>query len=166
MSLNSAKLAEYCFKNWDESALPELIEYIRIPNKSPMFDPDWQTHGYMDQAVQQFEHWCRTRKIPGMQLDVVRLLGRTPLIYMDIPGDSDQTVLLYGHMDKQPEMTGWHDGLDAWKPVIKDGKLYGRGGADDGYAVFSALNAIAYLQLLQIPHAHCVVLIEASEESG
>src|SRR3990172_5072412 len=166
MSLNSAKLAEYCFKNWDESALPELIEYIRIPNKSPMFDPDWQTNGYMDQAVQQFEHWCRTRKIPGMQLDVVRLPGRTPLIYMDIPGDSDQTILLYGHLDKQPEMTGWRDGLGPWQPVLDGDRLYGRGGADDGYATFASLISIMALKEQGIPHARCVVIIEACEESG
>ncbi len=166
MPLNSAKLAEFCFKFWDESALPELIEYIRIPNKSPMFDPDWQTHGYMDQVVQQFEHWCRTRNIPGMQLEVVRLPGRTPLIYMDIPGDSDHTILLYGHLDKQPEMTGWRDGLGPWQPVLDGDKLYGRGGADDGYATFASLISIMALKDQSIPHARCVVIIEACEESG
>ena len=69
-------------------------------------------------------------------------------------------------MDKQPEFTGWADGLSPWEPVLRDGKLYGRGGADDGYAVFSSLTALRLLQEQKIPHARCVVLIEACEESG
>ena len=146
--------------------MPELIEYIRVPNKSPMFDPDWQQHGYMDQVVAQFEKWCRNRNIPGMQLEVVRLPGRTPLIYMDIPGNNDKTILLYGHLDKQPEMTGWREGLSPWTPVLEGEKLYGRGGADDGYATFASLIAIMALQEQKIPHARCVVIIEACEESG
>ena len=164
--MNSRKIQEYCEQQWDDSALPQLIEYIRIPNKSPMFDPDWQTHGYMDQVVQQFEHWCRTCNIPGMQLEVVQLPDRTPLIYMDIPGDSDRTVLLYGHLDKQPEMTGWREGLGPWQPVLDGDRLYGRGGADDGYATFASLISMMALKNQEIPHARCVVLIEACEESG
>ncbi len=166
MSLNTARLTEFCYKHWDESALPELVEYIRIPNKSPMFDPDWEKHGYMEQVVKQFERWCLTRNIPGMWLEVVRLPGRTPLIYMEIPGDSDNTVLLYGHLDKQPEMSGWREGLGPWQPVLDGDKLYGRGGADDGYATFASLISIMALKDQNIPHARCVVIIEACEESG
>ncbi len=80
--------------------------------------------------------------------------------------DTEDAVLLYGHLDKQPEFTGWADGLSPWEPVIRDGKLYGRGGADDGYAVFASLAAIRALQEQGVPHARCVVLIEACEESG
>ncbi len=151
---------------WDDSIIPELCEYIKIPNKSPMFDPDWEQHGYMDQAVQQFEHWCREQPIEGMQVEVVRLEGRTPILFIDIRGDSEDVVLLYGHYDKQPEFSGWAEDLGPWVPVIKDGRLYGRGGADDGYAVFGSLTAIRALQEQGIPHAHCVVLIEGCEESG
>ena len=96
----------------------------------------------------------------------MRLPGRTPLIYMEIPGDVDATVLLYGHLDKQPEMTGWRDGLGPWEPVINGDRLYGRGGADDGYAAFASLAAIQVLQDQGIPHARCVVIIEACEESS
>jgi len=150
-------------------AVPVLEEYIRIPAKSPMFDPDWEQHGYMDQAVKMFETWSRQQPIKGMQVEVVRLEGRTPVLFIDIPAtyaESDDVVLLYGHYDKQPEFSGWDDDLDPWTPVIKDGKLYGRGGADDGYAVFGSLTAIRALQEQGIPHAHCVVLIEGCEESG
>jgi acetylornithine deacetylase/succinyl-diaminopimelate desuccinylase-like protein len=151
---------------WDNSVIPELCEYIKIPNKSPGFDPDWEKHGHMDQAVSMFETWCRKQPIDGMQLEVVRIEGRTPLLFIDIPGASDDVVLLYGHYDKQPEFVGWDEDLDPWKPVIKDGKLYGRGGADDGYAVFGSLTAIRALQEQGIDHAHCVVIIEGCEESG
>jgi acetylornithine deacetylase/succinyl-diaminopimelate desuccinylase-like protein len=166
MSPNSKKLIEFIDQQWADSVLPELIEYIRIPNKSPAFDPNWEENGFMDQVVDQFVGWSNKQNIKGMQLEVVRLENRTPLIFMDIPGNSDAVVLLYGHLDKQPEMNGWREGLGPWEPVLEDDKLYGRGGADDGYALFSSLLAIKALQEQKIPHPRCVVIIEACEESG
>jgi acetylornithine deacetylase/succinyl-diaminopimelate desuccinylase-like protein len=156
---------------WDEAILPTLDAYIRIPNKSPAFDPDWAAHGYMDQAVDLLEAWARNMLTvaPGATLEVVRLEGRTPVIFVEVPGSgpaADDTVLLYGHLDKQPEMEGWSDGLDPWTPVMRDGKLYGRGGADDGYSLFAALTAILALAQQGGPRARCAVLIEACEESG
>ncbi len=151
---------------WMDSILPALVEYIRIPNKSPDFDPDWQSHGYMEAAVKLVEGWCLRHAPRDMTLEVVRLPGRTPLIFMEIPGSIDDTVLLYGHLDKQPEMSGWEDGLGPWTPVIRGDKLYGRGGADDGYSAFASLAAILALQEQGLPHARCVVIIEACEESG
>lgn len=156
----------YIDRLWEDSIIPELIEYIRIPNKSPAFDPDWQAHGYMEQAVALIENWCHRQSIPGMLLEVLRLQDRTPLIYIEIPGQGPETVLLYGHLDKQPEMNGWRTDLGPWNPVLEGDKLYGRGGADDGYAAFAALSAIAALAEQGVPYARCVVLIEASEESG
>jgi len=153
-------------EKWNDEIVPELVEYIKIPNKSPHFDPDWEANGYMEDAVQSIFAWCKGQDIPGMQADIVRLPKRTPVIFMEIPGQSDDTILLYGHLDKQPEMTGWADGLGPWQPVIKDERLYGRGGADDGYAAFGSLAAIMGLQNGQLPHARCVVIIEACEESG
>jgi acetylornithine deacetylase/succinyl-diaminopimelate desuccinylase-like protein len=149
-----------------DSIVPRLSEYIRIPNKSPLFDADWQAHGYMDRAADLMAAWCREQPIAGLTVEILREKGRTPLLFCEIPGQGPDTVLLYGHMDKQPEFTGWAEGLSPWEPVIRDGKLYGRGGADDGYAVFSSLTAIRLLQDQKIPHARCVVLIEACEESG
>jgi acetylornithine deacetylase/succinyl-diaminopimelate desuccinylase-like protein len=151
---------------WMDSILPALVEYIRIPNKSPDFDPEWQSHGYMEDAVKLVEGWCLRHAPRDMTLEVVRLPGRTPLIFMEIPGSIDDTVLLYGHLDKQPEMSGWEDGLGPWTPVIRGDKLYGRGGADDGYSAFASLAAILALQEQGLPHARCVVIIEACEESG
>ena len=166
MTLDSHKLGEFSHSEWNRSAVPELINYIRIPNKSPMFDSEWEANGYMDQAVDQFVAWSEKQSIEGLQLEVVRLPGRTPLIYMDIPGDNDDTILLYGHLDKQPEMTGWRDGLGPWIPVMNGDKLYGRGGADDGYATFASLIALKGLQQQKVPRSRCVVIIEACEESG
>ncbi len=153
---------------WDDEILPTLTEYIRIPNKSPHFDADWEKHGYMDQAVALFETWARQKlaNLPGATLEVVRLPKRTPLIFMDIPGPANGTVLLYGHLDKQPEMVGWTEGTGPWTPVIKGDKLYGRGGADDGYAMFASLAALLGLREDKKQHARCVILIEACEESG
>ena len=164
--MDTKKISQFVNGMWDDSILPELCEYIKIPNKSPAFDADWEKHGYMEDAVALMEKWVRAQPIKGMEVEVLRLPGRTPLIFCDIPGDSDDVVLLYGHLDKQPETTGWKDGLEPWKPVIRDGKLYGRGGADDGYAVFGSLTAIRALQEQGIPHAHCKVIIEGCEESG
>jgi len=164
--MNTQKLSSFCNRLWDQSALPELIQYIRIPNKSPAFDNDWQAHGHMDQVVAQFTAWCRAQALPGLKLEVVRLPGRTPLIYMEAPGNGDDTVLLYGHLDKQPEMTGWRAGLGPWEPVLEGDRLYGRGGADDGYATFSSLIALLALNEQKVPRHRCVIIIEACEESG
>jgi acetylornithine deacetylase/succinyl-diaminopimelate desuccinylase-like protein len=166
--MNFADAKAFIDRIWDCEVIPQLVDYIRIPNKSPSFDPDWRAHGYMDAAVDQFAAWAR-EKIAGIDsasLEVVRLEGRTPVILIDIPGEGDETVLLYGHLDKQPEMTGWADGLGAWNPVLQDGRLYGRGGADDGYAMFGALSAILALKMQGQSHARCAILIEACEESG
>ena len=153
-------------KTWDESILERLVAYVRIPNKSPMFDPKWESHGHMEAAVQLMAQWCRLQPIPGMRVEIKRLPGKTPLLLVDIPGELPGCVLLYGHLDKQPEFTGWLPGLGPWDPVVRDGKLYGRGAADDGYAVFSSLTAIAALKEQKVKLARCVLLIEACEESG
>ncbi|MDP6518359.1 MAG: M20/M25/M40 family metallo-hydrolase, partial [Planctomycetota bacterium] len=151
---------------WEESILPALEDYIRIPCKSPLFDPDWERAGHIEAAVELIRDWCAARPIKGIEVEVVRLAGRTPVILMEIPGTGDETVLLYGHFDKQPEMEGWDAELGPWQPVRRDGRLYGRGGADDGYAAFASLAAIEALQAQGLPHGRCVVLIEACEESG
>jgi acetylornithine deacetylase/succinyl-diaminopimelate desuccinylase-like protein len=165
-SMDTKKTEDFVNGMWDSSIIPELCDYIKLPNKSPHFDPDWEKHGHMEQAVQQLEAWCKTQPIKGMSVEIVRIEGRTPVLFAEIPGDSDDVVLLYGHYDKQPEFSGWAEDLDPWEPTIRDGKLYGRGGADDGYAVFGSLTAIRALQEQGVPHSRCVVLIEGCEESG
>jgi acetylornithine deacetylase/succinyl-diaminopimelate desuccinylase-like protein len=164
--MDPAKTRGYIDRIWDASIVPELSEYIRIPNKSVAFDPEWQAHGHMDKVVARFEKWARAQPIKGMTIEVVRLPERTPLLFIEIPGQTSDCVLLYGHMDKQPEMAGWREGLAPWQPKIEADRLYGRGAADDGYAMFACLSAIGALQADGVPHARCVVVIEACEESG
>jgi acetylornithine deacetylase/succinyl-diaminopimelate desuccinylase-like protein len=177
--MDSAATERFIDELWDGSIVPELVEYIKIPNKSPAFDADWHSHGHMEEAVSLIERWCREYALPGMRIEVLRLDGRTPLIFMEVPGregdgqgdgqgngEDDNCVLLYGHLDKQPEMHGWRDGFGPWIPIIEDQRLYGRGGADDGYAAFASLAAIHALAEQGIPHARCVIIIEACEESG
>jgi acetylornithine deacetylase/succinyl-diaminopimelate desuccinylase-like protein len=162
----TAKWAEELFA---KSIVPTLVDYIKIPNKSPSFDPQWRANGHMDRAVELLAGWARAQLPEGATLEVVRLGERTPVIFIDIPatgGRAGDTVLLYGHLDKQPEMAGWRDGLGPWTPVLEGDKLYGRGGADDGYAIFASLTAINAVRRDKLPHARCVVLIEACEESG
>ena len=171
-------LQKYVETVWDEQIVPTLCDYIRIPNKSPMFDPDWEANGHMQRAVELLLGWCNELDINGLTSRIVSLPGRTPVLlaevdatYPDTNADTNAdtnvgTVLLYGHYDKQPEFTGWEPELSPWEPVLRDGKLYGRGGADDGYALFGSLTAIAALQAEQVPHGRCVVLIEGCEESG
>jgi acetylornithine deacetylase/succinyl-diaminopimelate desuccinylase-like protein len=153
---------------WDEDIIPTLSDYIRIPNKSPMFDPEWESRGAMTKAMALFEAWAKTHlaKIAGVKIEVMAPAGKTPLLFIEIPGSAPGNVLLYGHLDKQPESSGWWDGFGPWTPVVKDDKLYGRGGVDDGYAMFAALSAILALHEEGKPHARCVVTIEAGEESG
>ncbi|MGH7009254.1 MAG: M20/M25/M40 family metallo-hydrolase, partial [Caulobacteraceae bacterium] len=157
---------------WEREAVSELTAYIRIPNKSPAFDPDWAAHGYMDEATERFAAWAKGKiaAFEGASLEVIRLPGRTPVIFIEVPavgrGAEAGGLLLYGHLDKQPEMTGWSEGLGPWTPVLKDGRLYGRGGADDGYALFAALGALAALRDQGADHARATILIEACEESG
>jgi acetylornithine deacetylase/succinyl-diaminopimelate desuccinylase-like protein len=151
------------------SIVPTLVDYIRIPNKSPTFDKEWKAHGHMDRAVELLSGWAKQHLPDGATLEVVRLGERTPVIVIEVPatgGKAGDTVLLYGHLDKQPEMTGWREGLGPWIPVMEGERLYGRGGADDGYAIFASLTAVNALRRDKLPHARCVILIEACEESG
>jgi len=151
---------------WDDAIVPALVDYIRIPAKSPHFDKAWQKNGYLEAAVELAAGWCRKHAVPGMKLEVVRLEGRTPVLLVEMEGKAPGTVLMYGHLDKQPEMIGWREGTGPWTPLIEDGRLYGRGGADDGYAVFCALSALKALHEEKRPHARVVILIECCEESG
>jgi len=164
--MNPAKVRDFVNKQWDEQVVPRLTEYIKIPCKSPLFDAQWAEHGHIDRAVDLMTAWAKTQRIAGMTIEVVRLEGRTPLIFIDIPGEGDDCVVLYGHLDKQPEMTGWAPHLGPWTPVLEGDKLFGRGGGDDGYAIFGSLTALAALEEQGVPRSRCVVMIEACEESG
>ncbi len=164
-----ADIAAYADQAWDQRIVPALTDYITIPAKSPMFDAQWAEHGLLDRVVRDAATWVEGRKVAGLTLEVLRLEGRTPVIFFDIPAtkaDASDTVLLYGHLDKQPEFNGWRRDLGPWTPKFENGLLYGRGGADDGYAVYAAITAIEALDRQAIPRPRCVGLIETCEESG
>jgi len=166
--MNAEEIRQFVNSTWEESIIPTLHDYIKVPAQSPAFDPNWEANGYIDEVVTMAVDWVNSRTIRGANLEVVRLPGRTPLILMEIEGSLPGTVLLYGHLDKQPPFDGWdtEKGLGPWTPKIIDGKLYGRGGADDGYAIFASVTAVEALQRQGIEHPRLVVAIETSEESG
>ena len=167
--IEAAALAAFADRMWDEEIVPALKHYIAIPAKSPMFDADWQKNGHIERVVRDAASWVEGRRIAGLKLEVVRLEGRTPVIFFELPATktgSTDTICLYGHLDKQPEFNGWRNGLGPWTPKLENGLLYGRGGADDGYAVYAAITAIEALDRQGIPRARCVGIIESCEESG
>lgn len=166
--MDHSRLQNFIEQRWEADVMPALLDYVAIPCQSPAFDPEWATNGHMDRAVRLMAQWTRAQlaDVPGASVDVVTLPGRTPVIFVDIPGDAGAPVLIYGHLDKQPPMTGWTNGRSAWHPSIEGDRLYGRGGADDGYAIFSAITAIRALREQAQEHPRCMILIEACEESG
>lgn len=151
---------------WDKEVMPSLQDYVKIPCKSSGFDKDWKQHGFIDEATDLFENWLKSRDIKGLTVERLSIDDRTPLLYVEIPGELNQNVLFYGHLDKQPENTGWDDNKGPWKPVVENNKLYGRGSADDGYAMYAAITAVAAAQAQDAKHATIKIIIEASEESG
>jgi len=156
-------------QTWDDQIVPQLQDYIRIPAKSPMFDADWAANGFIDTVVRNTAAWIEAQKVEGLTLELVRLPGRTPVLFFEVAGtktESTQTVLMYGHLDKQPEFSGWRCDLGRWTRKMVDGKLYGRGGADDGYAAYAAIAAIQAIKTQNVAHPRIVGLIETCEESG
>jgi acetylornithine deacetylase/succinyl-diaminopimelate desuccinylase-like protein len=173
--LNAAQALDQVSKAWDNDILTQLKAYIAVPSKSPMFDADWSQHGYLDTVMRNAATWVEAQKIPGLTLEIVRMEGRTPVMFFEVPAsngdgpatvDSNQTVLMYGHLDKQPEFSGWRSDLGPWTPKYENGKLYGRGGADDGYAVYASIAALQALKSQKAAHPRIVGLIETCEESG
>ena len=156
-------------ETWTKEIVPALCDFIRIPNVSVAFDPGWAEAGHMARAVDLVASWLRARPIDGATVEVQEIAGRTPVIIVDVPAsgvDGGPSVVLYGHLDKQPPLAEWRAGLGPWEPVRDGERLYGRGGADDGYAAFAALSAIEAVRAAGGVHRRCVLLIEASEESG
>ncbi|HEY4456214.1 MAG TPA: M20/M25/M40 family metallo-hydrolase, partial [Pseudonocardiaceae bacterium] len=166
--LDSAAAHKTVTQAWDGTVLSSLSELVAIPAVSQAFDPDWAAHGELDRAIDHVRNWALTRGIPGVTAEIVVSDGATPCLLIDVPAsnDSTDTVLLYGHLDKQPPVGGWAEGLGPWTPVVRDGRLYGRGSADDGYAPYAALTAIEAVRAAGGAHARCVVLLETAEESG
>ena len=167
--LDATAALAHASEQWDSDIVRQITDYIQIPAKSPGFDKDWAEHGYLETVLRNAASWVEAQKVAGLTLEIVRLPGRTPVLFFEIAATkpmSAQTVLMYGHLDKQPEFTGWRSDLGPWTPKYEDGKLYGRGGADDGYAVYASIAAVQALKAQNAPHPRIVGLIETCEESG
>jgi acetylornithine deacetylase/succinyl-diaminopimelate desuccinylase-like protein len=168
--MNLADIKPFLERKWDDELIPRLVEYVKVPAKSPAFDASWSAHGHLGEVIKSADAWARAQKIEGLVVEIVEIPGKTPCLFFDVPATNglggDKTVLFYGHLDKQPEMVGWRDKFGPWTPVIEDGKLYGRGAADDGYAIYAALTVIAALDGQKVPRPRCVGIIETCEESG
>ena len=195
--LNAAQALSQVTAQWDGDIVQQITDYIAIPAKSPTFDSDWAQHGFIDTVMRNAASWVEAQKVDGLTLEIVRLEGRTPVLFFEIPASrgerrdgpprassapsggssghevpgvgatsSTQTVLMYGHLDKQPEFNGWRNDLGPWTPKYENGKLYGRGSADDGYAVYASIAAVQALKAQNVPHPRIVGLIETCEESG
>ena len=162
--LEPNQLAGQIDQFWEEEIIGSLSTYIEIPNKSPDFDPDWKQNGFMDKAMAHVMAWVEEQAVPSLTMTLHELPGRTPTLLLEYPGSVDDSVLIYGHLDKQPEFTGWHEGLEPWKAVRREDKLYGRGGGDDGYAIYSAIAIIKMLRAWDLPHPNITILIEASRK--
>ncbi|KVD82982.1 peptidase M20 [Burkholderia sp. ABCPW 14] len=168
-AIDHDRLADFIERKWNDEILHALTDYIAVPAKSPAFDPDWAKRGYLERVVVDAAQWSERQPVTGLKVEIVRLAGRTPVIFFETPAtrsDSTDTILLYGHLDKQPEFDGWRADLGPWTPKFEGGKLYGRGGADDGYAIYASLAALGALDAQGIGRPRCVGLIETSEESG
>ena len=167
--LDAAQALAHATQQWDGDIVQQITDYITIPAKSPGFDKDWASHGYLDTVMRNAAAWVEAQKVEGLTLEIVRMEGRTPVLFFEIAAtkpESKQTVLMYGHLDKQPEFNGWRSDLGPWTPKYEDGKLYGRGGADDGYAVYASIAAVQALKAQNVPHPRIVGLVETCEESG
>lgn len=164
-----SQIGQYVSDYWDQNAIPSLSKFIEIPNVSPLYDKEWETNGLLDQAADHLISWIHDQKMDGLHIDKIQHTDLSPLVLVEIDATSENsnTILMYGHMDKQPPLTKeWKEGLHPYKPVVENGKLYGRGGCDDGYALYAAIGAVKALKEHSIPHSRIVILIEASEESG
>jgi acetylornithine deacetylase/succinyl-diaminopimelate desuccinylase-like protein len=167
--LNAPEALAQVSRKWDEDLVPQLTQYIEVPAKSPAFDKDWAEHGYLETVLRNAASWVEAQKVEGLTLEIVRMEGRTPVLFFEVAASGTQTaetVLMYGHLDKQPEFNGWRNDLGPWTPKYEDGKLFGRGGADDGYAVYASITAVQALKAQNAPHPRIVGLIETCEESG
>ena len=162
-------LTTFIEKTWEDSVLPALKEYVSIPAVSPGFDKNWTAAGFLMDALVLAENWCRHMALERTKIQIISKGQRTPVLLIEIDSTTPEhtdTTFLYGHLDKQPPARGWDSNKGPWQPVIENNRLYGRGSADDGYAVFTAITAIKALQVNHIPHGRCVILIETCEESG
>ena len=166
--MDKKSFEKYIDKMVTYNIIPNLMNFIRIPNLSPAYDYHWSTNGLLLQAANLIISYARSLDLKNAKIELIQDQGYTPLIFIEIPAsrpNDDRTVLLYAHFDKQPHGTGWDDDKGPTKPVIINNRLYGRGSADDGYASFAILTAIQTCQQHNCPLPRICILFEGAEES-
>ena len=166
--MDTELLKKYVDKQFTLNILPNLMNFIRIPNLSPLFDPNWKTNGYLFKAANLIVSYAKSLNIKNAEINLLQDSGHTPMVFIEIPAsrkNDNRTVIFYGHYDKQPYGTGWDKDKSPTNPVIVDGRLYGRGSADDGYASFSILTAIKTCQEFNCLMPRICCLFEGAEES-
>lgn len=165
--MDSAVLLNFVSQKVDAELIPVLSDYVRIPSLSPSFDPEWETNGHMENAMNVLVDWVKAQPIKDMSVEIYREPHIPPMVFVEIPATdaSFPTVLMYGHMDKQPHFTGWLEGVGPTTPGIIGDLLYGRGCADDGYALPGAVLAVLAVQEQNLPHGRIVIIAENEEES-
>lgn len=168
--MDPEKVHEAVRSSWSQEVLASLSRLIEIPALSPAFDSSWEEKGHLLAAALHVRRWIESRNLPGAKCEVLQLAGLAPLLMVDVPAttnaSADGTVLLYGHLDKQPPHGEWSEGLGPWQPVVREGRLYGRGAVDDGYAGYAAVTALEGIRAAGGEHARAVLLLETGEESG
>ena len=165
--MDKNSLFKYVNKSFNSYILPNLMNFVRIPNTSTEFDPDWKENGLLLKACNSVINYAKSLNIKGAEITLLQDEGYTPFILIDIPStrqNDTRSILLYGHVDKQPEGVGWDKDKSATKPVIENGRLYGRGTADDGYASFSVLTAIKCCQDHDCLLPRIICIFESNEE--
>lgn len=156
---------------WNEKAQPALEAFVTRKALSPGFDAAWKQNGVLRQVCDEAAAFGHSL-FPSAEFEVVEDEGKSPSLIFSVPATGafvatpEKTAFFYGHLDKQPEATGWSEGRGPWKPVVENGKLYGRGCADDGYSIYAALTAIRALEDEGIDHPRCTGFLETREESG
>ena len=166
--MDKKSFEKYIEKMFTYNMIPNLMNFIRIPNLSPAYDYEWNTNGLLLKAANLIIAYAKSLEIKNAQINLIQDKGYSPLIFIEIPAsrpNDNRTVLLYAHFDKQPHGTGWDDDKGPTKPVIQNGRLYGRGSADDGYASFSMLTAIKACQEHNCPLPRICLIFEGAEES-
>ena len=166
--MDKKSFQKYVEKMFTYNTLPYLMDFIRIPNLSPAFDYNWSTNGLLEKTANFVLSFINSLSLKNATTNLIQDKGYTPLIFIEIspsrPNDS-RTILFYAHFDKQPHGTGWDEDKGPTKPVVENNRLYGRGSADDGYAIFSILTIIKACQDHNCPLPRICVIFEGAEES-
>jgi acetylornithine deacetylase/succinyl-diaminopimelate desuccinylase-like protein len=141
---------------------------VRIPSLNPNYDPEWRKNGALLKQCEHMAAFASSKELKGCSIHPLRDGDRTPFLIIVIEASEGNTttnsVLMYGHMDKQPFGEGWK--YPPTEPVIEGGKLFGRGSSDDCYSFYSAILAVKACQDNNLPHPRIVITIEGNEEGG